>query len=458
MARPTRPWQQIQWQMPPRMPGAAAPPPATDSLQAALLNFGRPFVPNTTPIEEARLLLAAGAEVEHSLLVQYLYAAWSLGAAPAAPRIREIAIQEMCHMITVQNLLLFAGAQPFLDRQDQDPHPATDPFPYSLRPLVQNVLEDFLLAETPAIPGLPSGIKEKMQEISDRHHNAVHPVGLIYAQLYWLFQQDDQPTAAWPEVAHLGFTPGRHIDTFPGAGTAKTFQVDGGAEPKWQAQFDHGGVFQNIDSRTAALDAIAAIAKQGEGLASPTGDHSHFETFFDIFTNTNLAQLPVAKLPTDPFVADQPWPDPAKEANRITQKTAAALCGIFDIRYRILLAAVRGALSRDRTIAADAAVRAKYAGWALDEMLSTIKSLARTILRFPCKDGGNAAQLAAAPTFKLDNFQLPDTAADLDEIILDLHRSSAQAVTAALAQITDAGAKAVLQSIRLIDSGRFPNL
>ena len=457
MARRTRPWQQIQWQRPPELDAMVSAEPAQNSLQAALRNFGSPNVPNTTPLEEAQILLAAGAEVEHALLVQYLYAAWSLGNTPAAPRIREIAIQEMCHMITVQNLLLFAGSQPFLDRQDQDPHPATDPFAYTLRPFVQNVLEEFLLAEMPPFDDLPPDLQKKMKPVLDSHPNQVHAVGLIYAKLYWLLQQDDKPTAGWPEVGHSGFKSGRHIDSFPGANTAKTFQVDGVAEPQWQAQFDHGGIFLNIDSRNAALDAIAAIAKQGEGLASPGGDHSHFETYFDIFTNTDLSQLPVVKLPTDPFVADQPSPDPAKDANRITQKTAAALCGIFDIRYRILLAAVRGALSRDRTVPADAAVRAKYAGWALDEMLSTIKLLARTILRFPCKDGGNVSQMVAAPTFKLDGFHLPDSQADLDNLIVDLHRSSGKAVAAALAQNPDAGTKLVLQSLQQIDSSRLPN-
>jgi hypothetical protein len=100
-------------------------------------------------------------------------------------------------------------------------------------------------------------------------------------------------------------------------------------------------------------------------------------------------------------VSSQAAADPLREANRITQPVAGALCQVFDVGYRILLASLRGALSRDRSIPTDAAVRTKYAAWALEEILSTIKSLATAIMRLPCKDGGTTAQIAAARAFVL---------------------------------------------------------
>jgi hypothetical protein len=457
MSELRRPWQQIDWKKSSHIAFTEALSwKPENSLREAIQIFGTPSVAGTA-IEEAQVLLSAAAEVEHSLLVEYLYAAMSLGNSTAANRVRGIAIQEMCHFITVQNLLLFAGAQPLLQRQDQDPHPTTDPFPFSLRPLTQDVLEDFLLAEMPSFKEMNADQQNVMGPIIAARGSKVHPVGLIYAQLYWLFQKDDQPTAEWPEVADSGLTPGRHIDTLPADTAAATFQVDPVAERQWHGSFGHGGVFLTITSRESALSAIAAIARQGEGLSAPSGDLSHFEIFLDIFNTTDLTQLPIVRMPTDPFVASQSASDPAKEANRITQQSAAAVCAVFDTRYRILISAIRGALSRDRTTA-DATIRSKYADWAIQEMTTSVKGLSVAIPRIPCKDGGNVSQLAAGPTFALGGFSIPDDQSGIDKELEDLHRASEAAITAAFAANPDALSKINLQKIRDIDKGRFPNL
>ena len=429
------------------MAGLAPLGPAQESLRAAVQDVGLPSVPNVSPLEEAQILLSAGAEIEHALLVEYLYASWSLGNDPAGSQIFAIAIQEMCHLITVQNLLLFTGAQPFMDRQDQDPNPMLDPFPFALRPLDENVLTDFLLAETPPLNKMSPDQQNVMRPLIDANKGRFHPVGLIYAQLFWLFQENDQPDPLWPEVATSGFTPGRHITgAFPGQGSDATLQVDPAVEPNWDAGHDRGGVFQKIDSAVAARQAIADIAKQGEGLASPGDVLSHFEIFLLIFENkTLLAQLPILKFPTDPSPAN------------VTQKLAAALCQVFNIRYQILLTALRGALSRSRAVLADAAVRNKYTSWTFEEMHGSVQGLMRSITKLPAVDGGSAAQLAAAPPFSQNNFTLPDTQAAIDQLLADLHASSAKAVNAALALSPDIVTKLALQSIQKTDKKRFPN-
>jgi hypothetical protein len=66
----------------------------------------------------------AAAEVEHALLTEYLYAAYSLTPGPTAPAaqlrrtIVRIAVEEMGHLITVQNLLLALGEAPYFDREN----------------------------------------------------------------------------------------------------------------------------------------------------------------------------------------------------------------------------------------------------------------------------------------------------------------------------------------------------
>jgi hypothetical protein len=446
----------------------AFPAPPQNSLLAAVHALGSPVIPGKTPLEEAQILLAAGAEIEHALLVEYLYAALSLGPAPAASLIRDIAIQEMCHLITDQNLLLFTGAPPSLTRQDQEPHAELDPFRFALRPLTKEVLEEFLLAEMPPFEDMTPEQRAIMEPIQQAHGNGFHPVGLVYARIFWLFQQDDQPDPLWPEVAQLagqfGFGPGDHIklasgqNPFPGQGTATTYQVDPAVEPEWRAQYDRGGIFEIINSRATALKAIADIARQGEGLASSIPNSSHFDIFLGIYTDPDLPQLPVVPLPTDPFVSDQANPNPAIEANRITKPLAVALCRVFNLRYQILLAALRGALSRDRTVPTEAAKRSNYAKWAFDEMGSNMRQLFPNLLSLPAKDGGTLPQLTAAPPFSLDSLTLPDDPAALDQLILDLHRSSAAALTAALSQNPGFVFKNTLQNIQNMDKTRFPNL
>lgn len=441
----------------------AFPVTTQNSLLDAVRILGSPIVPGKTPLEEAQILLSAGAEIEHALLVQYLYAALSLGSDPAASLIRDIAVQEMCHLITVQNLLLFAGATPSLTRQDQDPHSVLDPFRFELRPLTKEVLEEFLLAEMPPLEEMSVAQRAIMEPIKQAHGDGFHPVGLIYARIFWLFQQDDQPDSQWPEVAQqlagqLGFETKDHIVTFPGQGSATTFQVDPALEPAWQATHGRGGVFEKVDSRATALKTIADIARQGEGLTSSPTNPSHFEAFLGIFNTADLTKFPIVKLPTAPFLADQADPNPDVEASRITQTLAVVLCRIFNIRYHILLAALRGALSRDRSNSTDGPIRTRYTTWALNEMHVSMGGLFGNLISLPAKDGGTPAQLAAAPPFTLDGFTPPDDPAALDQFILDLHRSSAAAMTAALAQNPPIVVKIALQGIQQMDKARFPNL
>lgn len=467
-----RPWELIQWQKPLEFEGSAkatvfaevvAPPapPIAGSLRDALLVCGSPRVPGASPLDEARILLAAGAEVEHGLLAEYLYNSWSLGANAIGPRISDIAIQEMCHLITVQNLLLFLGDTPHFERQDQVPSTSLDPFAFTLRPFAKSVLEDFLLAEMPPLDDMTSDQRAVMANVLTSHQQAgecVNRVGLIYARLYWTFQQDDQPTADWPEVASLGFDSGFHVQSFPGQTTASTFQMDPVEErSSWHIGYDRDGVVAKVDSRETALKAIAAVAAQGEGLIASTAQ-SHFGTFFDIYHSTDFDQLSLAKWPTDPFVAQSPVADPTREANRITHPLAAALCAVFDARYRIVLACLRSALARDRTDSSALKVRTRHVGWAIQEMVGFLKILAAKISNLPCKQGGTIQDLAAAPTFNLGQLQLPDDPPSIDQLLLNLHQSAEVAVKSALDKGPDTGTKFFLGQIQQTDHSRFPNL
>src|SRR5438445_369653 len=113
--------------------GGEAPSVKREAVRAVELT---PVGPKITPaprsaVEEAEMLLRIAAEVEGALLVQYLYAAYSIlpdlsvpGVDPLIESndwydvIRQIARQEMGHLVTVQNLLLALNAVPHLDREN----------------------------------------------------------------------------------------------------------------------------------------------------------------------------------------------------------------------------------------------------------------------------------------------------------------------------------------------------
>src|SRR5262245_49439183 len=86
------------------------------AVDRAILETGVPSVADAqTPKEDALGLLQLAAEVEHALLVQYLYAAASLEPSAgndtrlAHNTFITVAVQEMGHLVAVQNLLLAIG-------------------------------------------------------------------------------------------------------------------------------------------------------------------------------------------------------------------------------------------------------------------------------------------------------------------------------------------------------------
>src|SRR6266853_1836900 len=121
---------------------ASSPPPTgrlygTSAAEAAqhqsrIHRLGLPPRGSLSARQFAIMLLRAGAEIEHSLLVQYLYAAYSIDDQYSQSHsgslqtvmftmdwktdIRLVAREEMAHLITVQNLLLALDEEFHLER------------------------------------------------------------------------------------------------------------------------------------------------------------------------------------------------------------------------------------------------------------------------------------------------------------------------------------------------------
>jgi hypothetical protein len=112
------------------------------------------------PLLEAIRLLREATEIEHSLMVQYLFAAYSVsplyadllkGAAqPGADSLIGVAIQEMQHLGMVNELLKDLGQAPNLIRQDFPYEPDIYPFPLHLERLSLKSAAKYLYTEAPA--------------------------------------------------------------------------------------------------------------------------------------------------------------------------------------------------------------------------------------------------------------------------------------------------------------------
>ncbi|MEO8429304.1 MAG: ferritin-like domain-containing protein, partial [Verrucomicrobiota bacterium] len=119
------------------------------------------------------LLLHIGAELEHCLMVEYLYAAYSLGGeqVPKDARsqgivrrwrdqILSVAREEMGHLLTVQNVLCLLGGPVTFDREDFPWDTVFYPFPFRLEPLTLNSLACYVYAEMPPLADLEKEIRK----------------------------------------------------------------------------------------------------------------------------------------------------------------------------------------------------------------------------------------------------------------------------------------------------------
>lgn len=132
----------------------------TEDIQRAL-NY-TPLFDN--PLLELVRLLRDAAEIEHSLLVQYLFAAFSLktpqyallagwpshryGGRPL--HLLGVAIEEMIHMDVVNGLLFALGAAPHLGRQQFPYEQDIYPFDFKLESLSLETVAKYVYVEAPA--------------------------------------------------------------------------------------------------------------------------------------------------------------------------------------------------------------------------------------------------------------------------------------------------------------------
>jgi hypothetical protein len=163
-----------------------------------------------TAHQYAIFLLHIAAGIEHALMVEYLYAAFSLGGGqvPVTRRtevsqwrevILGIAKEEMGHLMTVQNLLRCLGGPLNLDREDFPSDSDFYPFPFKLEPLTRKSLAKYVVTESPEDWSGPEADEIKalaQQGLSGT--SSIHRVGALYNTIEALFA--DEAAAGRSEI------------------------------------------------------------------------------------------------------------------------------------------------------------------------------------------------------------------------------------------------------------------
>jgi hypothetical protein len=160
-----------------------------------------------TPLEKAVSLLRAASQIEHALMVQYLYAGYSF--QPTQRELANVAIEEMSHLMTVQNLLRLLGEAPYLYRQDYGPPMNEDerlfPFDLRLEPLSHVSLAKYVVAESPASipPGVdPSLLAHIMELAMGPAHEPINRVSTLYALLGVVLEASNSYSSSLRRESH----------------------------------------------------------------------------------------------------------------------------------------------------------------------------------------------------------------------------------------------------------------
>jgi hypothetical protein len=375
------------------------------------------FTNYPTPADKAKVLLNVAAEVEHSLLVQYLYSAYSLHDPVDDPDqthkmllsewrgvLTGIAKEEMGHLLSVQNILILLGLPLTLEREEMPMQKKLYPFPMHLEPLTRRSLAKYVVAESPPEA---QGIEDIVQLATGAAGQMVNHVAVLYALIGVVFTKNgelDQNASRGPwyamvrDIAQYAFKQQApeawhlkdenfHSESFN--------QQAKESDDEWGTHDTAVHVFA-MRGRTDALAALSEISIQGEG--SGTAGNSHFERFLAAFRGSSSSTpptppfpdigewQPARNVPTDPRVlkpGDSPGP------GDITHATTQNFANLANLRYALLLGYIEHSLL---TTGAD---RSFLIDQCFHEMIAGLRKLSGLLTTMPQREDGTG--VAALP-------------------------------------------------------------
>jgi hypothetical protein len=367
-------------------------------------------------------LLRVAAEIEHGLMVQYLFAAYSLDppGAPAEQRpmvrrwqeaILGIAKEEMAHLVTVENLLTALGGPLQFNREDFPHDTVLYPSGFRLRPLSLSSLATYVVAESPEVWEGEQADRIKQQAAAEVG-GTVNRVGRLYQELVKVIGDPALVPDATFEAASMPFQAswdewGRGYRRGERGRQASPDDPNAAAVPEL--------VIVTVDSRASAIAALELVGEQGEGFGMPRDeDESHFERFLKI--HVELEKLSederralvrdVATNPTTDLSGPDVGADPAdtETTSPIANPPARLWAHLFNVRYRKLLVSLSHAfeLAEDRTDSSSPGPRGSLIHRAFGEMYN-LRSIAGVLVALPLDSAQPDAARAGPP------FQMPYT-------------------------------------------------
>jgi len=351
-------------------------------------------------------MLCQAAELEHGIMCQYLFAAFSMkqgedegltGDELAAvtrwrKQISHVATQEMLHLALVQNLLSAIGAAPHMVRPNL-PHQAGH-YPagvqLALLPFGERALRHFMFLERPEGMDLSDaeGIAAVGRAIPHKNERDIVPTGQDFATVGHLYRSIETG------FAHLADKYGERW-LFVGP-------------PRAQATQEHfrWPELVAVTDLASAQRAIDTILEQGEG---PRGHwrNAHFGQFVEILDEyQQMSADNPTFAPVRPVMAANVRPClPPAEMPLITERLTARVTDLFNVGYEILLQIFERFFAHTEETDAQLKVLADAT---ITLMLGVIKPLGELITTLPA--GPEYDGQTAGPSFELfyeDDYLMP---------------------------------------------------
>lgn len=434
--------------------------------------------PDMTWHDQLITLLHLGTAFEHALMVQYLYAAYSLGGDQIPVKRRAmvkqwqesflaVAREEMGHLLTVQNVLTFVGTGFSLDRHR---------FPWAIEwfdiePLSLGSLACYVNAEMPEREKFRE--REEIEALAKKHlkkdAKPVHPVAEVYREIMTLLKDPKRiPESALHPETYLWQASwdewGRGYKPNPRALDPEGNLVKITKEVDRAAQFDSHVLVYQVATRTDALAAIEAVSLQGEGTKIPDndkpggGEWSHFRRFIKIYREFKKANdgswSPAAPAATNPHTNSQAHDDKSYISCEETRNWAI----LFNVRYRMLLTYLMHTYHLAPVTRPDLPnVRAMLIHRVFGEMYQ-LKTLSEKLFQMPLKDDDKpeisaGPRLTAGPPFEMPwSLQIPVSDVDCWCLHRDILSASRNACDAIMKTDLTPHQKAYITTLRSLDA------
>ncbi len=396
------------------------------------------------------MLLQIGAELEHALMVQYLYAAYSLGGERVAPEHREqvqqwqssiltVAREEMGHLLTIQNLLTLLGGALNFGRED---YPWDSPFypaPFCLEPVTLDSLACYIFAEAPEdVPNTSTAyrrynrtdkakiiecVRQRMPRGKVAHH-----VDEIYEAILELVKDTDRI----PDRCFIADSIGRQMSWHefgksygpqdPPAVTEEEKAERHAEKQPWQ--WEARVILPRMATRTEAIAALEDVAGQGESphIGDRYAEPSHFDRFLEIYQGLKDLQggngRRTVRITRPVVVNPSTRPSRAKHATYLSNEQTRCWAQLANARFRMLLAYLSH-MYRLVPNAADPGARPGMLHRIFGEMYN-IKALASLLGRMPAHHDP-ALGVAGVPFEIPYTLTLPDRERDRWAVHLDLY-------------------------------------